>query len=625
LSWTELFGTDHECDDAYLSQVAEIASAHADRPDNLVMVLNRVQALRNYLPRGALRTVAHVMGLPESRVYGVATFYSMLSTKPRGRHIIRVCTSTPCHVAGAREFLDALTKELGTPLGGTTDDGTFTVETSSCLGLCHAAPAMMIDEEVYGNLVPSDLPQILQRYKSPQQSQEPSPKAKPNSELAAHPEIEKRVVLENVGRIDPESIEDYIAHGGYAALAAALKSSEPQEVLEAIKSSGLRGRGGASFPTGKKLEFVAKAEADQKYIVCNADEGEPGTFKDRAIMEGDPHKVIEGMAIMGYAVGATRGVIYIRGEYSTSIKRIQRAIEQARSKGMLGSEILGTKFDFDIELKTGAGAYVCGEETALLESAEGKRGEPRQKPPYPGMAGLFGKPTGVFNVETIANIPPIILNGPDWFRKTGTPGSPGTKVFLLVGDVCNRGLIEAPLGITLRDLIYKVGGGIPGGRCLKMVQTGGTSGGCLTEAHLDTPLDYDSMQVAGSTLGSGALLVVDDSRCVVDLARSMLAFFEHESCGQCTPCREGMPRLLRILDKMCAFRATAADLDLAMELAEVMYNSALCALGQSAAMPLRTIIEHFGDEVKGHLNGVCATGTCSSHRVPSERRRDAHV
>ncbi|OPZ65122.1 MAG: NADP-reducing hydrogenase subunit HndC [Firmicutes bacterium ADurb.Bin506] len=607
------------CDHGYLQQVTSVASAYAGKPEDLLLALHDVQELRNYLPREALRIVAQVLKLPESRVCGVAGFYSMLSMTPRGRHIIRVCTSTSCRVSGAKKVVDSLLSELGVEMGDTTEDGAFTVEGSSCLGLCDIAPAMMIDSEVFGNLTPGDIRPILDSYIAGDLDDRSDPGSRPS--LApralgvrmgtdASAPGQTRIVLENVGLINPGSIEDYIARDGYAALRSVLTTMNPSSVVDTVKHSGLRGRGGAAFPTGTKLGFTARAEADQKYVVCNADEGEPGTFKDRAIMEGDPHKVIEGMAIMGYAVGASRGYVYIRGEYPVSIERIEEAIRQARKAGFLGSGILGTAFDFDVEVKKGAGAYVCGEETALLESIEGKRGEPRQKPPYPGVAGLWGKPTVVCNVETIANIPPILLRGADWFKGIGTPTSAGTKVFALSGDVRNRGLVEVPMGVTLRELVYSVGGGIPGDRSLKAIQTGGASGGFLTGSDLDLKLDYDSLQPVGSTLGSGALLIVDDSHCMVDIICSILDFFAHESCGQCTPCREGAARLRHTFDKLRRFEATASELSLAMDLARAMRDSSLCALGQSPIVPLETIMKHFGDEIRGHLNGKCETGTC---------------
>ncbi len=532
------------------------------------------------------------------------------------RSHVLVCGGSPCVAAGCRavrDEIERMVKEQG------LDREVRVIETG-CLGPCDLGPIVVVYPEgtVYSHVTTGAAREIVSEHlvkgrpvKRLQYAGELPAVSTADDKRTDYFQIQKRIVLDNVGIIDPESIEEYIARDGYLAAGTALTKLGPADVIDAIKRSGLRGRGGAAFPTGVKLGFTAKAEADQKYIICNADEGEPGTFKDRLILEGDPHKVIEGMIIMGYAVGATRGYIYIRGEYYVSIERIERAIRQARWLGLLGSNLFGSGFDFDIEVKKGAGAYVCGEETALIESIEGKRGEPRQKPPYPGTSGLWGKPTVVNNVETIANIPPIILHGADWYRSFGTSTSPGTKVFTLTGNVNNKGLIEVPMGITLREVIYGVGGGIPGGRSFKMAQTGGTAGGCVAEAHLDIPMDYESMQSAGSALGSGALLVIDDSHCIVDVACSLLHFFAHESCGQCTPCREGTARLLQIFNKLREFRASQADLDLAMELARVMQGSSLCALGQSAIVPLGTIMEHFQDEIQAHLRGCCPVGKCS--------------
>lgn len=606
------------CDHGYLSQVTSVASKYAGRPEDLLLALHDVQALRNYLPREALKAVAHVLQLPESRVCSVAGFYSMFSTAPRGRHIIRVCTSTPCRVSMARELIDSLVHHLGIEMGGTTKDGMFTLESSSCLGLCDVSPAMMVDSEVYGNLVPGDARRIIEAYATGDLADLPKRILRVSRHAAIAAPGQTRVVLENIGVIDPESIDDYTSRRGYAALRSAVTAMSPSAVVDAVKRSGLRGRGGAGFPTGAKLEITASESSSQKYVVCNADEGEPGTFKDRAIMEADPHRVIEGMAIMGRAVGASRGYVYIRGEYPLSIERIDKAIRQAREAGFLGSGLFGTAYDFDVQVKKGAGAYVCGEETALLESIEGKRGEPRQKPPYPGVSGLWGKPTVVCNVETIANIPPILLHGADWFRSMGTPESPGTKVFALSGNVRNRGLVEVQMGITLRELVYQVGGGIPGDLGLKAIQTGGGSGGCLTGDSLDMKLDYDSLQHLGCSLGSGSLLIVDDNHCMADVLWSILSFFAHESCGQCTPCREGAARLANTFDRLRRFEASAGELELAMEIARVMHASSLCALGQSPAVPLDTIMAHFGEEVRGHLNGKCKTGTCPG--LATERR-----
>ena len=422
---------------------------------------------------------------------------------------------------------------------------------------------------------------------------------------------ETRIVLRNVGLIDPTSIEEYIARDGYMALVKALKEMKPEEVVEEIKKSGLRGRGGAGFPTGLKWEFTAKSESDQKYIVCNADEGEPGTFKDRLIMEGDPHSVIEAMVIAGYAVGATKGYIYIRGEYVNSVRSIRKAIQDAREYGFLGEDIVGSGFDFDIVVRLGAGAYICGEETALLESIEGRAGRPRLKPPYPPQVGLFGKPTVINNVETLANVPWIIRNGAEEFRKYGTPNSPGTKVFTLVGNVVNRGLVELPMGVTVRELVYGFGGGVPGERRLKMIQTGGTAGTFIREDKLDTPLDYDSFEKYGVSIGSGVILVIDDSNCAVDIALNVVEFFHHESCGKCTPCREGTHALLELIGRISKGRGKDEDIDRIRELATMVGETSFCGLGQSVPNPVLTILDNFEDEFRAHIDAKeCPVGVC---------------
>jgi len=421
---------------------------------------------------------------------------------------------------------------------------------------------------------------------------------------------ETRIVLRNAGTIDPTNIREYIANDGYAALAKVLKEMKPAEVIEEIKKSGLRGRGGAGFPTGLKWEFTYKTDADQKYILCNADEGEPGTFKDRLIMEGDPHSVIEGMAIAAYAVGATKGYIYIRGEYYESIRNIQKAIDDAYEYGLLGDNILGTDFSFHLSIRLGAGAYICGEETALMESIEGKAGRPRLKPPYPPVSGLFGKPTVINNVETFANVAPIILNGAEWFKKYGTENSAGTKVFTLVGNVVKRGLVEVPMGTTVRELIYTFGGGVANGRKLKMVQTGGTAGTFIGPDKLDTPLDYDSFKNFGVSIGSGVILVVDDSHCAVDIGLNVFKFFEHESCGKCTPCREGTRVIVQTFEKLSKGTATKQDIEYLWQLAELMEKGSLCGLGQSVPVPLRSLLDNFKDEIYAHIDGKCPTGIC---------------
>ncbi len=423
---------------------------------------------------------------------------------------------------------------------------------------------------------------------------------------------EKRVVLRNSGLIDPLNIEEYIARDGYMALARVLTEMTPEEVIEVVKRSGLQGRGGAGFPTGLKWEFTRKTEGEEKYIVCNADEGEPGTFKDRLILEGDPHSILEAMAIAGYAVGAQEGYIYVRAEYPQSIKHLEVAIAQAKERGLLGERILGTPFSFDIKIREGAGAYVCGEETALLESIEGKRGEPRVKPPYPPQKGLWNRPTVINNVETLANIPPIILNGPEWFKNIGTPTCPGTKVFTLTGNVNNLGLVEVPMGITLRELVFEIGGGVEGGHGLKLVQTGGPSGGTMTPDLLDIPMAFDTLSKYNSALGSGALTVIDDTHCIVDVVKNFAEFFLHESCGKCTPCRLGNRRIVDILERITVGMGTMEDLEKLQYLGQHMKNTSFCGLGQAAPNPLLRCLEFFRDEFEVHVRErCCPVGICA--------------
>lgn len=426
---------------------------------------------------------------------------------------------------------------------------------------------------------------------------------------------ETRVVLKNVGEIDPTDIEEYIARDGYFALAKALQM-RPEEVIEEVKRSGLRGRGGAGFPTGLKWEFTAKTKSDQKYVLCNADEGEPGTFKDRLIMEGDPHSLIEGMVIAGYAVGATKGYIYIRGEYYGSIEILRKAIEQAYEYGFLGENILGSGFSFDLKIRLGAGAYVAGEETALIESIEGKPAKPRLKPPYPPTYGLFGKPTVVNNVETFVNVPRIILNGADWFRSFGTPSSPGTKVFSLVGNVVRKGIVEVPMGTTVRDLVFRFGGGVEKGRQLKMVQTGGSAGTFIGPDKLDVPLDFDSYGKYGVSIGSGVILVIDDTHCAVDLALTVMRFFEHESCGKCTPCREGTKMAVEILTRISRGQGREEDLELLREIAKNAGEASFCGMGQSVPVPLLSILDNFEEEFRAHIGAErCPAGVCEFVRT----------
>ena len=424
---------------------------------------------------------------------------------------------------------------------------------------------------------------------------------------------EQRIVLRRAGIIDPTNIEEYILHDGYTALGKALTESTPIQVIDEIKKSGLRGRGGAGFPTGTKWGFVAKEKSAKKYVICNADESEPGTFKDRLILEGDPHSIIEALALAAYAVGADEGYIYIRGEYTLAQERFKLAVLQAREMGFLGQNIFGTAFNFDLHIHSGAGAYICGEETALLESIEGKRGQPRTRPPFPTTHGLFGKPTLVNNVETLANVPPILLNGASWYRGFGTLSSPGTKVYTILGNVNVTGLIEVPMGITLREVIAIYAKGMKGGENFKLAQTGGSSGSIIPASLQDTPMDFDSFGKAGVALGSGALLICNEDTCVVDLAKVLLNFFRTESCGKCFPCRIGTQRAWEMLDAIASGRATLKTLDQLMELSTNLYNLSYCGLGQTAGTPLKDILTHFRAEVEAHIRlGVCPAGVCNT-------------
>lgn len=424
---------------------------------------------------------------------------------------------------------------------------------------------------------------------------------------------QKRVVLKNCGLINPEDINDYLANDGYQAIEKALKQMTPETVIEEMKASGLRGRGGAGFSTGLKWSFAAPNKADQKYIICNADEGDPGAFMDRSVLEGDPHAVLEAMTIGGYAIGATKGFIYVRAEYPIAVKRLKVAIAQAKEMGFLGKNILGSGFDFDIEIRLGAGAFVCGEETALIASIEGKRGMSKNKPPFPANKGLWGKPTCINNVETLANIPQIILKGADWFKSFGTAKSPGTKVFALGGKISNTGLVEVPMGITLREVIYDVGGGCPGGKEFKAVQTGGPSGGCITVENLDTEIDFDNLVAIGSMMGSGGMIVMDEDNCMVDIARFFLDFTVDESCGKCTPCREGTKRMLETLDKITEGNGTMKDIEKLEALGENLRLTSLCALGQTAPNPVMSTLKHFRNEYEAHVNDKkCLAHVCKN-------------
>ena len=492
---------------------------------------------------------------------------------------------------------------------------------TGCFGLCAKGPIVIIrpEDTFYAMVTPDDCEEIIQKHIIEGKIVErllckdiDGSKVQNLDNLTFYKK-QKRIALKNCGVIDPENIDEYIAFDGYKALEKVLLHMTPDEVIETIEKSGLRGRGGAGFPTGKKWALTRSVTGKQKYVVCNADEGDPGAFMDRSILEGDPHSVLESMIIAGYAIGANQGYIYVRAEYPIAVERFKIAIKQAREYGLLGKNIFGTDFDFDVDVRLGAGAFVCGEETALLESIEGKRGQPRVKPPYPANQGLWFKPTLINNVETFANVTRIILNGADWYSSIGTENSKGTKVFALGGNVVNIGLVEVPMGTTLREIVYDIGGGIPNNRDFKAAQTGGPSGGCIPKEHLDTPIDYESLKQIGSMMGSGGLIVMDDTKCMVNLAKFYLSFTVDESCGKCTPCRIGTKRMLELLEKITQGEAELEDLEKLEELAVNIPKTAICGLGQSAPNPVLSTLKYFREEYLEHIKyKQCRTGECKA-------------
>jgi len=524
-----------------------------------------------------------------------------------------------CGIAsGTTPVLNAFRKEIAAK----NLQNAIDVVEVGCMGLCHSEPSIEVIDNasgksvIYGNVAEAQVPAILAA--EPGEVAQGTKTVKrtwyyPEVETKQDDALQARIVLRNCGRINPEKLEDYLANKGYQALAKVLTTMKPQAVIDLISASGLRGRGGGGFPTGKKWQFAAAQQNAEKFMICNADEGDPGAFMDRAVLEGDPHSVLEAMVIAGFAIGAHNGVIYIRAEYPLAVKRLHLAIAQAEEAGLLGKNIFGTGFDFKIELKYGAGAFVCGEETALIHSVEGMRGEPTFKPPFPAISGLWKKPTVVNNVETYANVCAIVRNGADWFKAIGTAGSPGTKVFALAGKIDKVGLVEVPMGIKLRDIIYTLGNGIRGGREFKAVQTGGPSGGCITKAHLDTPIDYESLKALGSMMGSGGMIVMDEDDCMVNVARFFLEFTLDESCGKCTPCRIGNKRLHEMLTEICEGRATMETLSKLKSLSRTIKDTALCGLGQTSPNPVLSTIANFEDEYLAHIRDQkCPAGVCTN-------------
>ncbi len=529
-----------------------------------------------------------------------------------------VCGGTGCRASQSDQLFENLKNTIAEK--GLAND--VQVITTGCFGFCEKGPIVKVmpDNTFYTQVAPQDASEIVNEHIIKGR--------KVNRLLYINPETEEhiadskhmgfyrkqlRIALRNCGFIDPENINEYIARDGYAALAKCLSEMTPQQVIEEMKKSGLRGRGGGGFPTGMKWDITSQSKADQKYVVCNADEGDPGAFMDRSIMEGDPHSVIEAMAICGYCIGASKGLVYIRAEYPLAVERLKIAMEQARQMGLLGDNIFGTSFNFDIEIRYGAGAFVCGEETALIHSMEGLRGEPTMKPPFPSVSGYMQAPTNVNNVETFANVPVIINKGAEWFASIGTEKSKGTKVFALAGKINNVGLIEVPMGTTLREVIFEIGGGIKGGKKFKAVQTGGPSGGCLTEKHLDIAIDFDSLTAAGSMMGSGGMIVMDEDDCMVSMAKFYLDFTVEESCGKCAPCRVGNKRLNEKLEKICSGKGTREDIDLLRNLSHVIKDASLCGLGQTSPNPVLSTIDNFYDEYIAHVvDKRCPSGQCKA-------------
>lgn len=541
-----------------------------------------------------------------------------------------VCAGTGCVASGSRKLYDALVEMAGPDAEAGVemydhecDCEKPTIMKTGCQGPCAQGPLVQVEPSgvLYTQVTPSDIKEIYMAtvrgevverllYRDPDTGER-------YQSLGQSPFYRKqrRLVLSNCGKIDPEQIEEYLSVGGYRALAKALSDMSPQQVCAEVLASGLRGRGGAGFPTGRKWEFVRTNPSPIKYVICNGDEGDPGAFMNGSLMEGDPHRVLEGLIIAGYAQGASQGIFYVRAEYPLAVARLKKAIADAEAAGLLGDRIMGSDFSFHVKFKEGAGAFVCGEETALMASVEGKRGMPRPKPPFPAKSGIWGYPTTINNVETLAHVPGIILNGSSWFHAIGTPNSPGTKTFSLTGKITNTGLVEVPMGVTLREMVYDIGGGIPNGKKFKALQIGGPSGGCLTEQHLDLGLDFDSLQSVGAMVGSGGLVVIDEDNCIIEVARFFMEFIQAESCGKCVACREGTKQMLALLQKIVDGHGTVDDLALLEEVAMVVKDASLCGLGKTAANPVLTTMRYFRDEYMAHVRDRrCPAHACQAYK-----------
>lgn len=684
----------------------DILKELGNEKDATIPILQAIQSKFNYIPPPAIEYVSKKTGIPEASIYGVATFYAQFKMTPQGKHLIKVCHGTACHVADAMSISETLADILKiSPKGGTTEDKYFTVQNVACLGCCSLAPVMMIDDKVFGKLTRKKIEKIIKEFRDSGGAgaekfesfgslrcaskikeilvgmgscgiasgagaifdffkktcekitvkpvgcmgmchMEPMIEivetdgtrtiyrdvdiatakiivAEHISEgkiihdraidLKTSPYLSKQrhIVLENCGRIDPENIKEYEEAGGYVALKKVLNEISPDSLIEMITKSGLRGRGGAGFLTGLKWKFARSANSDEKYIICNADEGDPGAFMDRSVLESDPHRVLEGMIIASFAIGATKGYIYCRAEYPLAIKRLKIALEQAQSNGYLGKKILGSSHSFDIKIKEGAGAFVCGEETAMIASIEGNRGMPRLRPPFPAQSGIHSKPTNINNVETFANVLWIINHGSEKFAAMGTEKSKGSKVFALAGDIKRGGLVEVPMGITLKEIVNEIGGGTSSGLPVKAIQLGGPSGGCIPSHLMDTIVDYDAVQSTGAIMGSGGMVVMDESNCMVDIAKFFLNFTQDESCGKCTFCRIGTRRMLEILERISDGRGKDGDIELLEDLSNKIKDASLCGLGQTAPNPVLTTIKYFRSEYEAHIKEKkCTAGKC---------------
>lgn len=695
----------------------DIIKAHGKNKASTIPILQDVQRHFRYVPFQALEYIAKKTDISATNLYGVATFYTQFRLSPVGKHIIKVCHGTACHVSGATGISEAMSENLDVPIGGTTDDGLYTLESVACLGCCSLAPVMMIDDMTYGRLtrtkaakitsehskeclchedteiniaweketktkikeikvglgscgIASGADKVLKifqaaakKYKIPVNinitgcmgmcHKEPIidlldsdgntfiyveidknkaikiieehvakniplkewiiNRSDTSSEEGEFFTKQRQIVLENCGKINPEAIDEYINAHGYQALEKSVKELTPEIIIDEITLSGLRGRGGAGFPTGIKWKYAREAKGNKKYIICNADEGDPGAFMDRSVLESDPHRVLEGMAIAGCAIGSDEAYIYCRAEYPLAIKRLKKAIKDAEAKNLLGNNIMGTEFSFNIHIKEGAGAFVCGEETALIASIEGKRGMPKIRPPFPAQSGLWKCPTNINNVETLANIAWIIRHGAKKYASSGTEKSKGTKVFALAGKIKRGGLVEVPMGITLNQVINNIGGGTSSGKKVKAVQLGGPSGGCIPADLMDTPVDYDAVNSTGAIMGSGGMVVMDEDTCMVDVARFFLDFTQNESCGKCTFCRIGTKRMLEILTRICEGNGTEKDIYLLEDLADKIKNTSLCGLGQTAPNPVLTTLKYFRHEYEAHIKDKkCPSHVCKN-------------